>query len=40
LVCTPGRFTHYFEELNGAGENASYPDTIVVGPTVGERVAG
>jgi mannose-6-phosphate isomerase-like protein (cupin superfamily) len=39
LVCTPGPFTRYFEQLNGAGGNATYPETIVVGPTIGERVA-
>jgi quercetin dioxygenase-like cupin family protein len=39
LVCTPGQFTRYFEQLNGTGENASYPETIVVGPRIGDRVA-
>jgi quercetin dioxygenase-like cupin family protein len=39
LVCTPGQFTRYFEHLNGTG-HASYPETIVVGPTIGERIAG
>jgi quercetin dioxygenase-like cupin family protein len=36
LVCTPGSFTNYFEQLNGTRENASYPETIVVGPTIRE----
>jgi quercetin dioxygenase-like cupin family protein len=39
LVCTPGPFTHYFEQLNGNGQNASYPETVVVGPTIGGRQA-
>jgi quercetin dioxygenase-like cupin family protein len=39
LVCTPGRFTRYFEQLNGIGESSSYPETVVVGPTIGERTA-
>ncbi len=39
LVCTPGLFTRYFEQLNGIGENSSYPETTVVGPTIGERAA-
>jgi quercetin dioxygenase-like cupin family protein len=37
LVCTPGQFTHYFEQLNGSSANATYPETIVVGHTIGER---
>jgi quercetin dioxygenase-like cupin family protein len=36
LVCTPGQFTRYFEQLNGSSANATYPETIVVGPTIGE----
>ena len=39
LVCTPGQFTRYFAQLNGAGENASYPETVVVGPVIRERAA-
>lgn len=39
LVCTPGQFTHYFEQLNGTGGNTSYPQTTVVGPTIGDRDA-
>ena len=46
LVCTPGEFTRYFEQL-GAPEPAgtaeassnSYPPTTVVGPTIAERLA-
>lgn len=39
LVCTPGHFTRYFAQLNGTGENASYPETVVVGPGIRERAA-
>ena len=46
LVCTPGEFTRYFEQLNTPGTsgattaaNNSYPATIVVGPTIHERLA-
>ena len=39
LVCTPGQFTHYFAQLNGSRQAGSYPETIVVGPRIGERAA-
>jgi hypothetical protein len=38
LVCTPGRFTNYFEQLHGTAGSSSYPETIVVGPAIGEHV--
>ena len=45
LVCTPGQFTRYFEQLNArlSTETATtnekrYPETIVVGPTIPERL--
>jgi quercetin dioxygenase-like cupin family protein len=46
LVCTPGEFTHYFERLAGPARTAAtasprkpYPETIIVGPTIPERLA-
>ena len=46
LVCTPGGFTRYFAELKGVkpaapaqASSSSYPPTIVVGPTIPERLA-
>ena len=46
LICTPGQFTRYFEQLkaqsqpNGAtAPDKPYPETIVVGPTIHERLA-
>jgi quercetin dioxygenase-like cupin family protein len=46
LICTPGEFTRYFEQLkaqsqpNGAtAPDKPYPETIVVGPTIHERLA-
>jgi quercetin dioxygenase-like cupin family protein len=46
LVCTPGEFTGYFERLKTpnstdatASSSRSYPPTIVVGPTIHERLA-
>ena len=46
LVCTPGEFTRYFEEFKAAkpaaptqASSSSYPPTIVVGPTIPERLA-
>jgi uncharacterized RmlC-like cupin family protein len=46
LVCTPGEFTHYFERLSrptdaGATDDPGtpYPETIIVGPTIPERLA-
>jgi quercetin dioxygenase-like cupin family protein len=45
LVCTPGEFTGYFESMNtqltgapGPGTAKRYPETIVVGPTIAERL--
>ncbi|HEY4427165.1 MAG TPA: cupin domain-containing protein [Solirubrobacteraceae bacterium] len=45
LVCTPGEFTRYFQQLNAPKPAAtteaspkSYPPTIVVGPTIPERL--
>ena len=40
LVCTPGPFTRYFEQINGTGESSAYPETIVDGPTIGESALG
>ena len=46
VVCTPGEFIHYFERLTGpAPADATlspqkpYPETIIVGPTIRERLA-
>jgi hypothetical protein len=46
LICTPGEFTRYFEQLKAPGTsgatatpNRSYPETIVVGPTIHQRLA-
>jgi quercetin dioxygenase-like cupin family protein len=45
LVCTPGQFTRYFEQLSAtvsdtaAATDKRYPETIVVGPTIPERLA-
>lgn len=45
LVCTPGEFTRYFEQLTRpvpAGDVASgrkaYPETIIVGPSIREHL--
>ena len=44
LVCTPGQFTRYFEELNtpdgahGGAASKPYPPTTVVGPTIREHL--
>ena len=45
LVCTPGQFTRYFEQLNttastetATANDKRYPETIVVGPTIPERL--
>ena len=45
LVCTPGQFTRYFERLNAtvstdtpAANDKRYPETIVVGPTIPDRL--
>lgn len=45
LVCTPGQFTRYFEQLNAtvstdtpAATDRRYPETIVVGPTIPDRL--
>ena len=41
LICTPDAFTRYFEQLTGEATAASgsYPETIVVGPTIRDRLA-
>lgn len=46
LICTPGEFTRYFEQLNTpnpkdttAASSNSYPPTIVLGPTIHQRLA-
>ncbi|MDQ6842565.1 MAG: hypothetical protein M3025_09110 [Actinomycetota bacterium] len=33
-----GRFGNDFTVKGKTGENSSYPETIVVGPTIGDRV--
>jgi quercetin dioxygenase-like cupin family protein len=45
LVCTPGEFTRYFERLSAQltwtpppDASKRYPETIVVGPTIAERL--
>jgi quercetin dioxygenase-like cupin family protein len=45
LVCTPGEFTRYFERLSAQltgtpppEASKRYPETIVVGPTIAERL--
>ena len=45
LICTPGEFTRYFEQLKTPNSNDTtaqsskpYPPTIVVGPTIHERL--
>lgn len=45
LVCTPGEFTRYFEQLSAprvtgavTATDGSYPETIVVGPTIPDRL--
>jgi quercetin dioxygenase-like cupin family protein len=46
LICTPGEFTHYFDRLSGPAPRTAttppekpYPETIIVGPTIRERLA-
>ena len=46
LVCTPGQFTRYFEQLSATvstntatATDKRYPETIVVGPTIPERLS-
>ena len=46
LVCTPGQFTRYFEQFSATdsadkatAKDRRYPETIVVGPTIPERLA-
>jgi quercetin dioxygenase-like cupin family protein len=46
LVCTPGEFTRYFEQLNATvstdtatANHKRYPATIVIGPTIPDRLA-
>jgi quercetin dioxygenase-like cupin family protein len=45
LVCTPGQFTHYFEQLSATvstntatATDKRYPETTVVGSTIPERL--
>jgi quercetin dioxygenase-like cupin family protein len=45
LICTPGEFTRYFETLRSqltgtppAEASERYPETVVVGPTIAERL--
>jgi quercetin dioxygenase-like cupin family protein len=45
LVCTPGQFTRYFEQLNATRSTNTatpndkrYRETIVVGPTIPDRL--
>jgi quercetin dioxygenase-like cupin family protein len=47
LVCTPGQFTRYFEQpsatvstATATGNDKRYPETIVVGPTIPDRLGG
>jgi quercetin dioxygenase-like cupin family protein len=46
LVCTPGGFTHYFEQLNRPTPTSAtpfpqkpYPEVVVVGPTIREHLS-
>jgi hypothetical protein len=46
LVCTPGQFTRYFDQLSASistntvtATDKRYPATTVVGPTIPERLS-